>query len=105
MENEEIMQEIKLLREQQEKGVRFAAVEFLEVRAMLETIIFLQRIGLAQMIDEPPGPAPGVRDERIEEILALSRGKHSSSVREALERIGVRVVDDDRFPRPDDSSQ
>ena len=92
MDNEEIMllsDEITSLRERQRKVLAFTTSEFIELRAMLGTIIYLQRIALAQSIGEPPTAEPALKDVRIEELLAGHRAKHAQIVRKAVEELGL----------------
>ena len=82
MEHEEtthLAAEVGRLREQQQKFLTFAAAQFAEVFAMLETVLDLEKMLLTQKVGDFPEVAA-----KIGEMLDAHRARHAQLVRDRL---------------------
>jgi hypothetical protein len=78
-----IEERLAALVEQQRKFLTFASSQFAELFAMLETVLDVQRMMLAQHAED----FPAVTAE-VQKILDNNREKHAQFVRERLEFVG-----------------
>lgn len=85
MENEEVTQlsaEVANLREDQRKILAFTSTQLVEVFAMLDTIIDLQRVALTGQFGVLPE-----QDAKINQMLAVHRATHELRVQQVQERL------------------